>query len=604
MAAHNVDCVQCALMADFDLGRDTVEQVRDAADLVEVVGEHVRLRKRGRKYEGLCPFHDEKTPSFSVDPDKGLYYCFGCNRGGDVFKFVMEVERLSFPETVERLAGRFGVALPPRSPETRRRREEADRIRSLLEEAQQFFTEQLGSSAGTAARRELQRRGFEPATWSEFGFGWAPDDWRQLTEHLVRRHPQGSLIAAGLTVEASSGGSPYDRFRKRITFPIRAADGKMVAFGGRILGDGEPKYLNSPESVLFHKRSTLFCLDRARPAIRQSGEAIVVEGYFDCLSLHRAGIHHVVATLGTALSADHARLLRRDLGTRVASADRQPRVLLCYDADDAGRRAALAAVRVLLENGVGVAVVELQQGKDPDDVIREQGPAAAQELLSEPTPLVDFLVADLPDNPSQRQRAGAELAEFVAAAQDPHTRSELIMELSIRLGFSAEVLRDLARRVGGRPAPIRRPTPQSLPSGEAMLVRIMLEGGSKWRRSIAREIDPSLRSDPRVGRLVEALREFEEGEDDGSRDFFAWLRRSDKDDELTTLVAQVATSEVPALTEEAIRKQLTVALTEQWKVQAKRLTEEIRRAESKRDDDSVAVLQERLHRLRSRRPEL
>jgi DNA primase len=305
-------------MADFDLGRDTVEQVRDAADLVEVVGEHVRLRKRGRKYEGLCPFHDEKTPSFSVDPDKGLYYCFGCNRGGDVFKFVMEVERLSFPETVERLAGRFGVALPPRSPETRRRREEADRIRSLLEEAQQFFTEQLGSSAGTAARRELQRRGFEPATWSEFGFGWAPDDWRQLTEHLVRRHPQGSLIAAGLTVEASSGGSPYDRFRKRITFPIRAADGKMVAFGGRILGDGEPKYLNSPESVLFHKRSTLFCLDRARPAIRQSGEAIVVEGYFDCLSLHRAGIHHVVATLGTALSADHARLLRRDLGTRVA----------------------------------------------------------------------------------------------------------------------------------------------------------------------------------------------------------------------------------------------------------------------------------------------
>jgi hypothetical protein len=178
------------------------------------------------------------------------------------------------------------------------------------------------------------------------------------------------------------------------------------------------------------------------------------------------------------------------------------------------------------------------------------------------------------------------------------------MELSIRLGFSAEVLRDLARRVGGRQAPIRRPTPQSLPSGEAMLVRIMLEGGSKWRRSIAREIDPSLRSDPRVGRLVEALREFEEGEDDGSRDFFAWLRRSDKDDELTTLVAQVATSEVPALTEEAIRKQLTVALTEQWKVQAKRLTEEIRRAESKRDDDSVAVLQERLHRLRSRRPEL
>jgi DNA primase len=592
-------------MADFDLGRDTVDQVRDVTDLVEVVSEHVRLRKRGRKYEGLCPFHDEKTPSFSIDPDKGLYYCFGCHRGGDVFKFVMEIERLSFPEAVERLAGRFGVSLPPRSPETRRRRAEADRIRSLLEEAQQFFVEQLASSAGAAARRELQRRGFDRTTWGEFGFGWAPDDWRRLTEHLVRRHPQGSLIAAGLTVEASSGGSPYDRFRKRITFPIRAPDGKIVAFGGRILGDGEPKYLNSPESILFHKRSTLFCLDRARPAIRASGEAVVVEGFFDCLSLHRAGIQNVVATLGTALSADHARLLRRDLGTRVASADQQPRVLLSYDADDAGRRAALAAVRVLLENGVGVAVVELQQGKDPDDVIREQGPAAARELFAEPTPLTDFLLTGLPDNPTQRQRAGAELAELVAAAQDPHTRSELIMELSVRLGFSAEVLRDLARRVGARPSSTRRSAPGPLASGEAMLVRIMLEAGATWQRRLAREIDPTLRSDPRVGRLVEALREFvtEEASESG-RDFVAWLQRHVHDDELTALVAQVAATDTPALTEEAIRIQLAVALREQWKIESKRLTEEIRRAESKHDDEAVAVLQERLHRLRSRRPEL
>jgi len=591
-------------MTDFDLGRDTVDQVRDAADLVEVVGEHVRLRKRGRKYEGLCPFHDEKTPSFSIDPEKGLYYCFGCHRGGDVFKFVMETERLSFPEAVERLAGQFGITLPPRSPETRRRRDEAERIRSLLQEAQQFFTEQLASSSGAAARRELQRRGFDPATWAEFGFGWAPDDWRQLTDHLVRRHPQGSLIAAGLTVEASSGGSPYDRFRKRITFPIRTADGKIVAFGGRILGDGEPKYLNSPESVLFHKRSTLFCLDRARQAIRTSGEAVVVEGYFDCLSFHRAGIHNVVATLGTALSADHARLLRRDLGTRVASADRQPRVLLCYDADDAGRRAALAAVRVLLENGVGLAVVELEKGKDPDDVIRELGPAAGRELIATPTPLIDFLLAELPENPTQRQRAGAELAELVAVAQDPHTRSELFIELSVRLGFSSEVLRDLARRVGGRPSSARRPTTGQLPSGEAMLVRIMLEGGPTWRRTIAREIDPALRSEPLVGRLVQALREFENDAGEGGRDFVAWLQRQAGNDELVALVARVAATDAPALTEHAIKKQLALTLTEQWKVEAKRITEEIRRAESTHDDESVAVLQERLRRIRSQRPEL
>jgi hypothetical protein len=218
--------------------------------------------------------------------------------------------------------------------------------------------------------------------------------------------------------------------------------------------------------------------------------------------------------------------------------------------------------------------------------------------------LVDFLVADLPENPIQRQRAGADLAELVAAAQDPHTRGELIMELSLRLGFSAEVLRDLARKVGGQHTPNRRAASQSLPSGEAMLVRIMLEGGATWRRRIARDIDPSLRSDPRVGRLVEALRKFEEEEDVGGRDFLAWLRRGGQDDELTTLVARVVATDAPALTEEAIKKQLAVALTEQWKVQAKRLTDEIRRAESNHDDESVAVLQGRLHRLRSRRPEL
>ncbi len=591
-------------MADFELGRDVVDQVREAVDMVEVVGDHVKLRRRGRKYQGLCPFHDEKTPSFSVDPDKGLYYCFGCHQGGDVFKFVMQTEQLSFPEALERLAGRFGVKLPPRSPEARQRRQEADRIRTLLEEAQRFYVDQLSSPSGAAARRELERRGFDRTIWSDIGFGWAADDWRLLTDHMAKRHPEGSLIAAGLTVQPTSGGSPYDRFRKRITFPIRSADGKLVGFGGRVLGDGEPKYLNSPESVLFRKRSTLFLLDRARQAIRRTGEAVVVEGYFDCLSLHRVGIDNAVATLGTALTTDHAKILRKDLGVQVASADRQPRVLLCYDADAAGRRAALTGVRVLLENGVGVAIVELPEGQDPDDIIRDGGVEAARVLLSRPTSLMDFLIGDLPHHPTQRQRAGAQLAELIGSAQDPHTRAELFMDLSIRLGLSAEVLRDLARRTGPRHQPSPRTGPPAIPTGEAMLVRIILEGGEGWRSKIAREIEPTLRSDHRVGRLIELVRQFERVADRDGDDFYQWLQHNLQDDEITTLIARIATTDAPPLTEETIKKQVTVAMAEQWKVQARQLTEAIRRAEQEHDDNAVRSLQEQLQKLRSKRPNL
>ena len=331
-------------MADFDINRDAVARIRELADIVEVVGDHVRLKKRGRSWEGLCPFHEEKTPSFSVDAEKGLYYCFGCHQGGDVFKFVMQLDNLNFPEAVENLARRFGVQLPPRSPEARKRREAGERQRTLLEEAQHFFVSRLEDAEGSTARSELERRGFAKESWRDFGFGYAPDDWRRLLDHLTKRHPEGALIEAGLAVRPESGTAPYDRFRNRLTFPIRSGDGALIAFGGRILGDGEPKYLNSPESTLFHKRSTLFCLDRARRAMADAARALVVEGYFDCLSLHRVGVEYAVATLGTALTTDHARLLKRRLGTEGLA-------MLCYDADSAGRRAAATGASVRVPSG-------------------------------------------------------------------------------------------------------------------------------------------------------------------------------------------------------------------------------------------------------------
>jgi len=585
-------------MADVDLSREVVARVRDAADLVEVAQDHVRLKKRGRTWEGLCPFHDEKTPSFTVDREKGLYYCFGCHAGGDVFKFVMELESLSFPESVERLARQFGVQLPAASPEARSRRDRSERLRGILEEAQHWFEARLAAADGAAARAELERRGFARGTWADFGFGWAPDDWRELVSDLGRSHPEGVLVEAGLAIRPESGRSPYDRFRKRVMFPIRSGDGRLVAFGGRILGEGEPKYLNSPESPLFTKRSTLFCLDVARRPIADRGEAVVVEGYFDCLSLHRVGVTHAVATLGTALTADHARLLRRRLGS-------DGRVVLCYDADSAGRRAAAAGARVVLEAGLRVAVLVLPAGSDPDDIVRAGGADAFEELLDRPTSLVDFLLADLPEDAARRRRVASAVAEVVAMAQDPHTRDEMYFELSRRVGLSQEVLRDLARTAGPtRPRSGPEPSAHTptLPSGEVMLVRILLDAGPRWCRTVLELVDSAARPDPRVGRLLDRLRD---GLDRGSADDpLAYLRQDVRDDELDTLVAEVAARGGPELTDDTVRRQLEIVLREQARAEATRLNEAIQRAEAAGDIERVAELQRRKAELRGRRPEV
>jgi len=584
-------------MVDADLNPQVVAQVRDATDLVEVAGDHVKLKKRGRKYEGLCPFHEEKTPSFSIDNEKGLFYCFGCHAGGDAIKFVMELERLSFPEAVERLARQFGVHLPPASPDARRRRQTSDRLRTVLEEAQHWFTEQLDSPAGAGARSELERRGYAKQTWRDFGFGFAPDDWRQLLEHLERRHPQGVIIEAGLAVQPDSGKNPYDRFRGRLTFPVRDSEGRLIAFGGRILGDGEPKYLNSPESALFHKRSTLFCLDRARRPIADEAAAVVVEGYFDCFSLHLVGITNVVATLGTALTSDHARLLRRRLGA-------DGRVVLCYDADSAGRRAAATGARVLLEAGVAVAVVGLPPGTDPDDVVRAQGGDAMRELLTNPSSLVDFLVQDLPDERTARQRGAAELAALIGSARDPHIRDELFMELTQRMGFSEDVLRDLSRQMGGRRGHIAVPSARpGLGSGELFLARIILDGSAHWRRLVADQVSPAHRRDERLSRLIEKLRIFTGDAANEDGDFVRWLQESSEDDELMMLVAEVSTGAGPELTEDAIQLQLQRVMLEQWKAEAREITAGVRRAADRNDLEAVADLQQKLVELKSRKPD-
>lgn len=577
-------------MTDIDLGRDSVARVREAVDLLDVVGDHVRLKKRGRGWEGLCPFHEEKTPSFSVDPEKGLYYCFGCHQGGDVFKFVMQVDHLSFPEAVERLARRYGVKLPPRSPETKKRREAGERLRGLLEEAQQFFVSCLEDAEGSEARSELDRRGFSRESWRDFGFGYAPDDWRRLLDHMTRRHPEGALVEAGLAVRPDSGTSPYDRFRSRLTFPIRSGDGALIAFGGRQLGDGEPKYLNSPESAIFRKRSTLFCLDRARRSLADSGRALVVEGYFDCLSLHRIGVENTVATLGTALTPDHARLLKRRLGP-------DGLVLLCYDADSAGRRAAASGAGVLLEAAVDVAIVVLPPGMDPDDLVRERGQEAFHDILAQPTPLLDFLLADLPPDPATRRRSGLELAALVCSATNPALRQNLVEELARQLYLRPREIEEHGAK-GRRGAPVTKaPEQRRMPPGERELARILLDCSGSWRKKILEIVHLEYIQDARVRRLLEDTGsiDFEKG---STSDFVSELLHRCTDPDATTLVAELCTSPMPEITDESIQVQLRTLLQRQAREGSRRLEPLIAAAEKRGDHEEVDRLLAEKTRLR------
>ena len=289
---------------------DAVAAVRLAADLVEIVSDYIPLKKSGARFRAVCPFHTEKTPSFYVDPDKQLFYCFGCSTGGDVFKFLMLYEKLEFPEALRLLAGRYSIPLPaPGGPGG----SERQKVLAVNRHALQFFREQLQRPGGERARKYLKGRGLESGTIDAFRLGYAPDGWTALKDHLGRG-PAGASgadrqgLMAGLLAQKQETGRTYDRFRERVIFPIFNLADEIIGFGGRLLGDGEPKYLNSPETAAFSKGDNLYGILQAREAIRREGYVVLVEGYMDVIALHRAGITQAVATLGTGFTSGHVRL--------------------------------------------------------------------------------------------------------------------------------------------------------------------------------------------------------------------------------------------------------------------------------------------------------
>ncbi len=364
----------------------TAERVKQQADIVRVVGEYVRLKKTGKDFSGLCPFHQEKTPSFTVSPIKQIFYCFGCGKGGDVFNFVMEMERCEFPDALRVVAEKCGISIPKPKPSSPAERTQSSVRTTLVEmhrEAQTFFVKQLqGTAEGKLARAYLEDRGLDKATIERFGIGYAPSGGDMLLSHLKGKYAEKLLAESGL-VSRGEGGPLFDRFRRRITFPIANESGKIVAFGCRALGDDQPKYLNSPETPIYSKSNVLYHLDRAKEALRRSDFAVLVEGYMDAIAVARAGISNVVASCGTSLAEPQIKLLGRFT----------KRVIVNYDPDAAGQAATERSIAILLEQDFEVRVLALPGKADPDKFIREQGPDAYMRVLKESPPYVDYLIA-------------------------------------------------------------------------------------------------------------------------------------------------------------------------------------------------------------------
>lgn len=397
-----------------------LDELRARVALHEVVGRKVRLARAGREWKGLCPFHNEKSPSFYVNDEKGFYHCFGCGAHGDAVRFLCEAEGRGFRDAVEELASAAGLELPRDTPEDKARTARLEGLKAILGAAQAWFAEQLQGIAGADARAYLTRRGLSQEAIRAFGIGFAPDSRGALKAALMAQGAgEDALVEAGLLI-AVEDKTPYDRFRGRVMFPIRDPRGAVIAFGGRLLGPGEPKYLNSPDTPLFDKGRTLFNFERAGPLARKAGQILAVEGYMDVIALAQAGIGHAVAPLGTALTEDQMRLL-----WRVAA---EP--ALCFDGDSAGQRASLrAALRALplLEPGKSLSFVDLPQGQDPDDVVRNGGAEAFKACVDRRQPLVDrlwraeFQAADL-STPERRAAFRQQMRVHVQAIAHPLVR--------------------------------------------------------------------------------------------------------------------------------------------------------------------------------------
>lgn len=492
---------------------ETVEEVRSASDVIDVVGDYVSLKKRGSNYFGLCPFHSENTPSFSVNPDLSIYKCFGCGAGGDVFNFIMQIEGIAFPEAVRMLAEKAGIEIPEDEADQERAGEKESVYNALRFAARYYYNALTQTGAGKQALTYLRGRGFTKKTIKSFGLGYAPDSWDALIKSAKEHHiSDAHLEDAGLIIPRKDSSGHYDRFRGRVMFPILSHVGKVLGFGGRILeaDSDQPKYINSPETQVYNKSRVLYGLFQAKHAIRKKEEALLVEGYTDVISLHQAGIENAVASSGTSLTREQVKLLGRYAR----------RIVLLFDADAAGAGAALRGIDIILEEGLSVYAVELPPGEDPDSFARKEGASFEKYLQEHRRDFATYIYQRAAaegrmDTPEGEADVMHDIINAVARLPDPLMRETYLRRASEVLGvpdirlhevldkaLAADRARERSRRRESGPVPPVPPphgspphggsaapngerppqrkarrTPQVLPE-EKTLIRMMLEHGS------------------------------------------------------------------------------------------------------------------------------
>lgn len=509
-----------------------IDDVRTASDIVDVVSSHVSLKKRGKNYVGLCPFHQEKTPSFNVSPDRQMYHCFGCGVGGNVFTFVMELERVSFVEALRTLADRAGIALPAERPEDRAQATENEGLYIVCRKAGLYYYENLTDTVeGKLALEYFHHRGLTDETIRKFGLGYAMNSWDGLIKFAEREGIDiATLEKDGLALKREDAGGYYDRFRGRAMFPFFSTSGRTVGFGARKLREDDPlgKYMNSPETPIYNKSRILYGIFQSKDAIREKEFAVLVEGYIDLISLFQAGVENVVATSGTALTEEQIQLIGRYAKN----------ITLVYDADSAGSKASIRGVDLIIENGLDVRIAELPSGEDPDSFVKKNGGPAFQRLVENAVSFLDFKAMlfqaeglfDTPDGQTQVVRS---IVETISKMKDELKRSFYVKRVSEKYGIYETVLyRELEKLIGQarargqfiprsnvdvgiqqRGSVRQSQSGPDIPAPERDLLKLMLEHENEMVRFVITNFEPAMFTSQQAQQVIRLLvRRTESGE--------------------------------------------------------------------------------------------
>lgn len=569
---------------------EVVEQIRTSSDIVEVIGEYVQLRKQGRNYFGLCPFHGENSPSFSVSSDKQIFHCFGCGEGGNVFSFLMKMEGLAFTEAVQKLGERNGIAVAEYTSGQGQQEDISDDT-VIMQQAHELLKKYyhhllVNTEEGNEALSYLLKRGITKEMIEKFEIGYASPAWDAATKILQKRGLSlSSMEQAGLLIRSEKDGSHYDRFRGRVMFPIYTLQGKVIAFSGRALGDDTPKYLNSPETPIFHKSKLLYNFHQARPFIRKRGQVVLFEGYADVLAAVKSGVEEAVATMGTALTEEQAKLLRRNVET----------VVLCYDGDKAGREATMKAGQLLLQVGCQVKVTSLPDKLDPDEYVQQYGTTAFENLVKSSISFVGFKINYLRLGKNLQDESGKEeyvksVLKELSLLQDAMQAESYLKSLSQEFSYSMETLLNQLHQYRKEQKVQQKQVKQVSKPSQIVQAKPKLTGFERAEREIIYHMlqspEVAVRMESHIedfhteehkGILYELYAYYEKGNEPSVGTFLSWL----SDEKLKNIITDISTDEFinPEYTEEVLQGHLETLRRHQEKLEKMEIIFKIKQME-------------------------